>query len=458
MAIMQVPTTEMIMEVQSQLKSIMDSSVGTQLYISKSLRPTLVKLAKNEDLCHPPLWAPPAFRNFFEWFAHPKRTAKEFNYVLGPLRQDVQPRITSKSGHPLFLGHAATEALAVKSPNLEGSWELTAWLIVWLMRLNTTERYNIIASDRLSTWIIQVIGNSDLCPNAHLRLELLSLLHIVKFDKQNRTQAVEAIMSACSTLNSDYLSICYFDNILNLFFCTFFRLFEKVMDDHWTDMLGNGCLLEFGEKLAKQLNNTNAAHYSSKLHDYSFICGHTPIKYAEPRELQSLIALLETTAGFAQVKIKEIEEGATRSRNYSCKTVAHMLKILRNNFRACFQMPQLINPTAMLAMNILKLVVIIRFGPFEDIPFEELYDADYYNEELDDDDYSDIICVDKFLKELLTNNDSIIIENSPITREMISRYTKRLNKGLMMRYVHLTRLYATEKDPIFKIINLASQA
>ncbi|CAL4119625.1 unnamed protein product [Meganyctiphanes norvegica] len=250
---MQAPTTDKIKEVQSQLKSIMDTPVGTQPYICLSLRPTLVKLAKIE-VCHPfpPLWSPPAFRKLYNWFAHPKRTANEFNYVLGPLRHDVKLEKDYYGGYPLFLGQAAAEALAVKSPVLEGSWELTAWLVVRAMR-STDPKYHSfgnIASNRLSAWIIQVIGNADICPNAYLRFELLTLLRLVRFDTQFRTRAVEAIMSAYSSLNTDYLSVCYFDDIPNNFFDRLFYIFGNVMGD-WYYTEGNGCLFEFGEKLAK---------------------------------------------------------------------------------------------------------------------------------------------------------------------------------------------------------------
>ncbi|CAL4187303.1 unnamed protein product, partial [Meganyctiphanes norvegica] len=95
------------------------------------------------------------------------------------------------SAYPAVLCLAAAEALAVKCPILEGSWEYAAWMVVFIV-----ESHEL--SGIVSNWIIKVIGNADICPNAHLRLELMSLLSKAKIDIHNQTQAVEAVMSACS--------------------------------------------------------------------------------------------------------------------------------------------------------------------------------------------------------------------------------------------------------------------
>ncbi|CAL4185301.1 unnamed protein product [Meganyctiphanes norvegica] len=79
---MQAPTIDMIKGVKSQLKSIMDAPIGSQLYINIYLRPILGKLAK---YCYGCNRHRTAFHKLFNWLVNPKRTVEEFNYVIGPL-------------------------------------------------------------------------------------------------------------------------------------------------------------------------------------------------------------------------------------------------------------------------------------------------------------------------------------------------------------------------------------
>ncbi|CAL4227521.1 unnamed protein product [Meganyctiphanes norvegica] len=398
------PTADMVTEVRSQLYSIMDTPVGTPAMeeIDTELAPILRYLI----ILGPKYEQPQKYRNFVEWFLHPNRTANQFNYVVGPLRHDVfmevQMSCDDISEYPRALCLAAAEALAVRCPVLVGSWEYAAWMVVRIV-----QSYDL--GDIVSNWIIKVIGNADICPNANLRMELMSLLSKAEIDIHNQTQAVEAVMSACSALNNDYLESSLYGEFSILTFSRLTEVFERIMgiDILSDDVIGNGCLLDFGAKLANQLEYVNNMWLSRPLYDVSCQYGMNPYKYTEPRELYSLIALLETINGCVQLKLKDSGESNFLYFERS-DTAYDMFNILIKNFTACFQMPQLTNPTAKLVMGSIELLL----SGIED-------------DENDDMNLENIIEFDSMIK-CLFNIKGSCSTGSPLRREIISYYRRKL--------------------------------
>ena len=90
--------------------------------------------------------------------------------------------------------------------------------------------------------------------------------------------------------------------------------------------------------------------------------------------------------------------------------VYDIFQTLIRNFKPCYKMPQLIQPTATLVLNVLEFVLkgyTLHVDVNDDI---KLYVKD----------------TDKLLQEILTEDGFIAIVNSPIGQELISRYGRRL--------------------------------
>ena len=377
------------------LTLIMHTPVGTPATtdIDRELTPLLAKLMT----LGPQSENHPVFRQLLKWMVNPQHTANDINYVIGPLGAHVE-KFYNICNDPLFffvyLGQAAAEALALKSPILEGPWEHTAWLVVYLLRLYDKDRGGLL-SDHLTAWIIRMIGDSNLCPNPHLRIELMFLFNMVPLDKNNSPQATEAVMSACSGLSIEYLSRVWNSGFVFMMdFYHFFRIFKKVIE--------NGRLPTYALKLSKCLNEGNNMRLSERKHDVSYRHAFNSIKHTEPGELRSLIALINTSTGYVRkaLEMRSFEEKKIRF-------IYDVFQTLVYNFGPCYKMPQLIQPTAMLAINVLEFI---------------LKGYKLHNNSLE----LHVQATDRLLKKILTEDrdDSVVI--SPIGLELISCYGKRL--------------------------------
>ena len=60
-----------------------------------------------------------------------------------------------------YLGKITTEALSVQFPVLDGPWELVAWYLVYSHPIYFSHEYGV-ASDRLTAWLVKMIGNPDI--------------------------------------------------------------------------------------------------------------------------------------------------------------------------------------------------------------------------------------------------------------------------------------------------------
>ena len=401
---MDLPTSDMIKDVYNELACIMEAPVGTpeMADIDRELTPILTELMT----LGPYSENHPSVRQLLNWFLQPQCTVSEINYVIGPLGHHVYLVMCDhfydymykrQFRYPIYLGQAAAEALAVKCPILKGPWEHTAWLVVRLLRY-----YDLggLPSDHLTAWIIRMVGDSKICPNAYLRIELMFLFKMVQLDRHNSPQATEAVMSACSALSIEYLSGFWYMDFSILHFKPFFRIFKEVIED--------GCLPMYGVILATYLNEANITRLSERVHDVSYRYGLCPIKYTVPRELKSLISLINTSAGYIRKEMKRHEAPYNSSSMISF--VYDIFQTLIRNFKPCYKMPQLIQPTATLVLNVLEFVLkgyTLHVDVNDDI---KLYVKD----------------TDKLLQEILTEDGFIAIVNSPIGQELISRYGRRL--------------------------------
>ena len=97
----------------------------------------------------------PAVNQLFNWLV-------QFNYVIGELAQAVAYEVDDEGLYHMYLCTTAAQALAMKCPVLEGAWEQAAWTLLIITR---SWHIGTISCDHLSSWIIYVITDPDICPN-----------------------------------------------------------------------------------------------------------------------------------------------------------------------------------------------------------------------------------------------------------------------------------------------------
>ena len=366
----------------------------------------------------------PVFRQLLKWLVNPQRTANDINYVIVWMVYNLCNNTYVPHIFFVYLGQVAAEALALKSPILEGPWEHTAWLVVNLLRFYDDKGGLQRPSDHLTAWIIRMIGDSNLCPNLHLRIELMFLFDMVPLDKNNSPQATEAVMSACSGLSIEYLSgeVADSDLVYLMRFYPFFRIFKKVIE--------NGRLPMYALKLSKCLNEGNNMRLSERNHDVSYQHAFNSIKHTEPGELRSLIALINTSAGYVRKALEMRSFEKTKIR-----FIYDIFQTLIYNFEPCYKMPQLIQPTAMLAINVLEF--ILKGYKLHNNCHEKY-----------------VLATDGLLKKILTEDrdDSVVI--SPIGLELISCYGKRLRDIRVANFPVFFYKFPTIRILVTKMIKL----
>lgn len=218
----------------------------------------------------------------------------------------------------IYLGIAAVEALATRSHVLVGPWETLAWLAL-VSNYFYKPGINNFASDVFSNWLINVIGDIHLCPNSHLRFQLLYLLkNMVSPSDYNQITTLNSLVSVCSIVSSDYIW-----GDINVY--TLMDLFTKFNRD----------ILNIDEIISKVLVNDVNSRVSSFVRDVSYIHSMNPNKYSRKPEEISLKALLNTTLEIIQTDVNTND------------ITAHLYPILilfRTLYRS-LQTPQLIDVT-----------------------------------------------------------------------------------------------------------------
>ena len=142
----------------NELCRIMDTPVGTPdtIDIDKELQPLLEKLI----ILGPPPHSEnhPAYRQLLRWLVNPQRTTNEINYVIGPLGRHVCIRFRHRFTYDhrrfslVYLGLAAVETLALKSPVLQGPLGYTAWLELSLLIFYVKDKFpsdHLLPSDHV---------------------------------------------------------------------------------------------------------------------------------------------------------------------------------------------------------------------------------------------------------------------------------------------------------------------
>ncbi|CAL4105300.1 unnamed protein product [Meganyctiphanes norvegica] len=226
------------------VNSMMVASIGTSnvVELNRELTPILaelVTLAPGND-------QHPAVKQLFTWLVNPLRTGEDFLYVTDSLGWHVYKSMEEhffehvyngeavERGGFTYLGKVVAEALAVKCPILKGSWEQVALSLV-----NHSTKYNTedngFISDRLGNWIIDVIGNADLCPNPNVQIQLmLNILGLVNIDNYNESKALESVMSACCGIKANYIMEFHNDNFLLAdFFREIFNVLRSFKNEHY---------------------------------------------------------------------------------------------------------------------------------------------------------------------------------------------------------------------------------
>ena len=343
-------------EVKCLMAAVKPQEVGTlaMAEVDRELIPIIAELAT----LGPGNDQHPTVRQLFNWLADPQRTAKEFIYVLGPLELHVCSIMvdhfnqyvsvdTEETTCCIYLCKVAAEALAARCPVLEGSWETAAWYVEASNCNYLSSDYGF-ASDRFSSWIINIIGDPDLCPNSYLRWNLINLFRrMVNPDKHDQSQAIMSMMFTCSTLDLNHLSDDMDLHIIaNLF---------DVYSHHG---------FKYDQIIADRLKKDLISRSSVTLRDVAFNHSINPNIYTQSMELKALIALLKTTRAVIRQQYKHfLEKGLGEvCHHLTPKKLSHTVYLLFKCFSESFQMPQLVEFASSCAMDFIEFVLLVTDG------------------------------------------------------------------------------------------------
>lgn len=354
-------------EVRYLMADRLSSPVGTPAMaeVDRELTPLLAELltlgpGNDQHTC---------VRQLFNWLVDPHHTAEEFSYVIGPLERHVYGIM---EGHfkqyvyatdtnidcSVYLCKIAAEALAVRCPVLEGPWETVAWFVTRLSNDYFSHDYGV-ASDRLSIWVISVIGDPDLCPRSYLRIELMHLLLVmVDINEKNMEMAFNSIMSGCSTLTLDYLTGGAGTDFFNMSLDSIGFILEM-----FSSQTLNGYIYEVDRKLVNKLKHIRESRIKILLNDVA--CNHAvnPSIHKEPIEFDALNAILESTLACVQREYKLFQEDGNYNDDQNCLVFSNMLGILFDCFRLTLHSPCVIETSASSIMDLVELVLMLNVSP-----------------------------------------------------------------------------------------------
>ena len=316
-------------------------------------------------------------RQLFNWLVDPQRTVLEFNYIIGSLAPHVydimeghfkQYMFEECRGTCIYLGKIAAEALAMRSPVLEGSWEATAWMLQGMNNKYDSTEYGF-ASDQFITWIISVIGDSKLCPNSYLRIQLIEIFIVMAdVNKHMTREALKSVMSACSILKMDYLQ----GDMTITELLEYLEMFDALM-------------IEFDEKLSDGLHKEVNRRLAIIFHDFAYKHSVNPTTYKEPTELTALNNLLKNMSHLIQDEYKCFQkEGLYDYLGDSLNDISYAVRVLFKSFKLSIQTPQLIEFAASCIMDLLELVIHINTTLIEDRGMIYIQSLNNTNELLED--------------------------------------------------------------------------
>ena len=317
-----------------------------------------------------------SFEELFNWMVEPQRTADEFTYAIGPL--DLKVHYIMRIHFSIYmrfcpnLSQVAAEALAVKSSILEDPRERTTWLFL-LTKLSGS----YYASDRFCTWIINVIGDPEFCPNSFLRIELLIVFyHITNKEFFKHPKILESVLSACSSFNHKY--ILQETNLICI---------ASVLSDIKYDV-------NFDEALAANLHDTKASLLSAVVRDFACRFTVNPNRYSHPVSFYGITALLKNIGECARKELRRYRERRPEIQNDwftllgTNLNLTWALRSLISNVKKSCRTPQLVNLTASSIMDILELVFVVNVEAL----------CEFYDSDLEHRAYEAIAGVDKLLK------------------------------------------------------------
>ncbi|CAL4120380.1 unnamed protein product [Meganyctiphanes norvegica] len=338
-----------------QMQASMDETDAEDLNIE--MRPILEKITdlgpgENRDA---------AMSQLSSWLKDEKRNVEEFNYVVGPLGMQVCDyyydymraegllRIRDRFCACRFFACQAleaAEALVVESPVLKGPWEHLAWFAIYLRIIRLQEF--VPASNSYCEWIIQMMGNSDLCPNPYLRLEFLQIFALkVCVITNNQTQAFESVMSVCSSVHMK----------------------EFIFSNQYVGSMYLGCIIEAFKKLNKdeylqafdqQLSDKLVIQISVMIKDVSCLYGLNPNRSTYIYEIKVITSLFETTSANAQQELNRLLD-IHANPDYEIdiiEDISDALLILITCFKKSCQTPQLVNVTALCIIDVLEVTML----------------------------------------------------------------------------------------------------
>ena len=323
---MLVPGNRITMEgLCSLIGDMLDKQVAKNL--CRDFMPILEEVIRHDQKEHP------SNQHLFNRLVDPQCTANDFNYVLGVLAQCVYDQVENDLNHSIYLGKIAAEALADRSPILEGAWEYAAWLVVKLNRVSCPKE-EWTTSNKLNNWIIKVTGDPDLCPNSYLRIEMSTLfLNMDSINGRNQTLAADAFMAAWCSLNTlevtSYASSCLPGSFFTMNPCQIIRI-VKLLNK-------GGYFADLDLQASLQLEDAISSRLSSILH-VSYKYGLHPSENTEPMCYLFMSALL-----------KYIAEYAIQSNSHGCDksiaATAKAFKLMVTCFENCCKIPRLIHTT-----------------------------------------------------------------------------------------------------------------
>ena len=307
----------------------------------------------------------------------PQHTGKEFTFAIGKVAWIMDDDF--ECGVPCwYLGRVVAEAMAVKNPVLEGSWEIALWLLIYTNRYYSVGKCGVL-SDHLSAWIIHTIGDSTICPNPWLRIEMMTLLlKMVDINASNQMQAMESILSACSYFSIEYMSVdlvtfyqtraikCVLSGrLLERIDLELYRIKLTDMAKILTMFKQVGHLPTFDFILSNKLLDVKVLRSSAILHDVGYIHANTSIGYTQPSELYGLIALFQNIAGTMQhLKQNVIYYVNTTVAGIrfptDLKHISYVLYKLYIKFKASCQTPQLVHLASSCIMSLVELVITVN--------------------------------------------------------------------------------------------------
>ena len=229
----------------------------------------------------------------------------------------------------------ALEILAAKCSDLNGKWELAAWVTLNILEDNTkydSDTYGFV-SMHTSTWIIRMIGDAELCSNEHLRIEMIPLIMVITLNEHNKVLAFESILSACTNLDMQFVTESYYGRFSNVDLQSIILIIETINED--------GYLTKYDQYFAEKT-----------------------IK--DPKVVNGLTAPIKAIGDYAKIENRDIWEDSLplkyrRGPDLSFQMTS-IMKMLITIFKKSYFLEQLISYTASCTVAVLSFIIWLNLA------------------------------------------------------------------------------------------------